>query len=113
MNRKSWQFWRRTTPPPPAPVPPAILIDTYFNNSGAEDPDGAYLVVPRSVLQRMGPVWQNSLVKLLTVMDTTLPDWRPQHPYSVSYRGPGGKLGQQDPAAAFTKGVQGAQGLAR
>ena len=113
MNRKFWPFGRKLTPPPQVAPLPLILIDTYFNNSGAEDPDGAYLVVPRSILQRMGPVWQDSLVKLLTVMDTTLPDWRPEHPYSVSYRGPGGKLGQQDPAGAFTKGVQGAQGLAR
>ena len=92
--------WLRRKPEPP-PAPPLLKVNTYFNKSGSEDPDGAYLVIPRSVLQMMGPTWQDSLVKLLTVLDATMPDWRPDHPYHVSYRGPDGRLGHEDPLKTF------------
>ena len=93
-----WLFGKKEPPPPPQ-----LLISTYFNQ-GPDGPEAAYLVVPRSVMQRMGGSWQDSFVKLLTVMDNTMPNWRPKHPYKVQYRDPNtGQMNQPDPADCFGK----------
>ncbi len=95
-----WLFGKKEPPPPPQ-----LLISTYFNQ-GPDGPEAAYLVVPRSVMQRMGGSWQDSFVKLLTVMDNTMPNWRPKHPYKVQYRDPNtGQMNQLDPAAFFNGGI--------